>query len=445
MKKGRTAFVCQSCGYRSVKWMGRCPSCGEWNAFLEEPEAERQVFRVERESKLLPVDAWEEERYERTSTGYENLDRALGGGLVKGQVCLIAGEPGIGKSTLLLQVCGKTAKDGKVLYVSGEESGGQIAMRARRLGIKSENLLIYPEVVLEKVEQAVRSVKPSLLVLDSVQTVFSEKLESSAGSVSQVREVAYRITELCKELNVPAFIVGQITKEGSIAGPKVLEHIVDAVLQFEGERFTYYRVLKVVKNRFGSTGEIAVFKMGERGLEPVPEPSAFFISERAQAPGSVVFPHAEGSKPVLLEVQSLVIPALYTTPQRRTQGYDPNRLSLLLAVLEKEAKLFTRDADVFVNVAGGMEVKEPAADLAVAVAVVSSKKEKQVPPDTVVFGEVGLAGEVRAVHFAEQRLKEAGRFGFKRAVVPAGTEAPPELGIELLPVSHVSEALELLF
>jgi len=441
-KKERTLFVCQSCGYRSVKWMGRCPSCGEWNSLLEERES-ASSFSLPAEGRILPVEAWEEEERERISTGYGNLDLALGGGLVEGQVLLLAGEPGIGKSTLLLQVGANLAKEGKVLYVSGEESGTQIATRARRLGVKEKNLLLYPEVVLERILEAVRRERPSLLVVDSVQTVFSEKLESSAGSVSQVREVAYRITELCKETGVPAFLVGQITKEGSIAGPKVLEHIVDTVLQFEGERYAFYRVVKVVKNRFGATGEVAVFKMGDRGLEEVPEPSAFFIKERAQAPGSVVFPHAEGSKPVLLEVQALVIPALYTTPQRRTQGYDQNRLSLILAVLEKEAKLFTRDADVFVNVAGAMSVKEPAVDLAVAVAVASSKKEKEVPPDTVVFGEVGLAGEVRGVHFAEQRLKEAARFGFKRAVVPAGTEAREE-GIELIPVSHLSEALEVL-
>ncbi|NPB08688.1 MAG: DNA repair protein RadA [Aquificae bacterium] len=441
-KKG-LVYVCQSCGHKSVKWLGKCPSCGEWNTFLEEQETGSFSLVRKTESRALPLYEWEGEETERLSTGYGSLDEALGGGLVRGQVILIAGEPGIGKSTLLLQVSEKFSERGKVLYVSGEESGSQIALRARRLGVRGENLLVYPEVSLERILGVLEKENPSLVVLDSVQTIFSEKLESSAGSVSQVREVTYRITEFCKERGIPAFIVGQITKEGSIAGPKVLEHIVDTVLQFEGERFNFYRIVKVVKNRFGSTGEIAVFKMTDRGLEEVPEPSAFFISEKAKAPGSVVFPHTEGSKPVLLEVQALVIPALYTTPQRRTQGFDPNRLALILAVLEKEANLFTRDSDVFVNVAGGMAVKEPAADLAVALAIASSKKEKEVPPDTVLFGEIGLSGEVRAVHFGELRIKEALRFGFKRAVVPASLNLETE-DLEVIPVSHISEALEVL-
>lgn len=444
MGRLRTAYVCQECGYRSVKWLGRCPSCGEWNTLVEETEPS-SFSLVKRDSpSVLPITEWEREEHERESTGFGSLDNALGGGLVKGQVILIAGEPGIGKSTLLLQVSDKVARGKKVLYVSGEESGTQIALRARRLGINNENLLVYPEVNLERILETLEREEPSLVILDSVQTIFSEKLESSAGSVSQVREVTYRITEFCKEKNVPAFIVGQITKEGSIAGPKVLEHIVDTVIQFEGERFNFYRIVKVVKNRFGSTGEIAVFKMTDRGLEEVPEPSAFFISEKANAPGSVVFPHTEGSKPVLLEVQSLVIPALYTTPQRRTQGFDPNRLALILAVLEKEAKIFTRDQDVFVNVAGGMSVKEPAADLAVAMAIVSSKKEKEIPNDFVIFGEVGLSGEIRAVHFGDLRLKEARRFGFKKAIIPKSLEIEIK-GMEIYPISHIQEAIEVLF
>ncbi|AAC06790.1 DNA repair protein RadA [Aquifex aeolicus] len=444
MGKNKTAYVCQECGYKSVKWLGKCPSCGEWNTLVEEFEPQSFSLVKKEPSLVLPVTDWEKEEHERETTGFESLDNALGGGLVKGQVILIAGEPGIGKSTLLLQISDRVANGKKVLYVSGEESGTQIALRAKRLGINNENLLVYPEVNLEKILQTLEKEKPSLLVLDSVQTIFSERLESSAGSVSQVREVTYRITEFCKEKNVPAFIVGQITKEGSIAGPKVLEHIVDTVLQFEGERFNFYRIVKVIKNRFGSTGEIAVFKMTDKGLEEVPEPSAFFISEKANAPGSVVFPHTEGSKPVLLEVQALVIPALYTTPQRRTQGFDPNRLALILAVLEKEAKIFTRDQDVFVNVAGGMSVKEPAADLAVAMAVVSSKKEKEVPKDFVIFGEVGLSGEIRAVHFGDLRLKEAKRFGFKKALIPKSLEIEID-GMEIYPVSHIQEAIEVLF
>jgi len=443
MAKQAVRYVCQSCGYQSVKWKGRCPSCGEWNTLVEEIVEKGRVYRIGNQAKVLPIDSWEEKASERLSTGFESLDGALGGGLVKGQVTLIAGEPGIGKSTLLLQVSDRFTKYGKVLYVSGEESGSQIALRGRRLGISSPDILLYPETLLENVLEAIERENPSLLVIDSVQTLYSENLESSAGSVSQVREVTFKLTEVCKEKGIPCFIVGQITKEGAIAGPKVLEHIVDTVLQFEGERYNFYRVVKVVKNRFGSTGEVAVFKMGDYGLEEVPEPSAFFIGERVSSPGSVIFPHTEGSKPILLEVQALVLPALYTTPQRRTQGFDVNRLSLILAILEKEANIFTRDSDVFINVAGGLSIREPAADLAVAIAIASSKKEKTIPEDTVIFGELGLAGEVRAVHFGDMRVEEARRFGFKRVVLPSSLKMEVE-GVEILPVSNVREAIDLL-
>ena len=443
MAKQSVRYVCQSCGYQSVKWKGRCPSCGEWNSLVEELVERGKTLRVSTQAKVLSIDSWDEDSGERRSTGFENLDVALGGGLVPGQVVLIAGEPGIGKSTLLLQVSERYTRYGKVLYVSGEESGSQIAVRGRRLGISSQKILLYPETLFENVLEVLEQEEPSLLVIDSIQTLYSERLESSAGSVSQVREVTFRLAEVCKEKGVPCFIVGQITKEGAIAGPKVLEHIVDTVLQFEGERYNFYRVVKVVKNRFGSTGEVAVFRMGDFGLEEVPEPSAFFIGERVNSPGSVVFPHTEGSKPILLEVQALVLPALYTTPQRKTQGFDVNRLSLLLAILEKEANVFTRDSDVFVNVAGGLSVKEPAADLAVALAIASSKKDKTIPEDTVIFGELGLSGEVRAVHFGDVRLREAQKFGFKRAIVPSSISMEVE-GVEVVPVSNLREAVEAL-
>ncbi|RLJ70899.1 DNA repair protein RadA/Sms [Hydrogenivirga caldilitoris] len=443
MAKQSVRYVCQSCGYYSVKWMGRCPSCGEWNTLVEELVEKGKVFKIPSQVKVLSINSWEEDSGERTSTGFCNLDLALGGGLVPGQVVLIAGEPGIGKSTLLLQVSDRYTRYGKVLYVSGEESGSQIALRGRRLGISSDRLLLYPETSFENVVDVLQQEEPNLLVVDSIQTLYSERLESSAGSVSQVREVTFRLAELCKEKGIPCFVVGQITKEGAIAGPKVLEHIVDTVLQFEGERFNFYRVVKVVKNRFGSTGEVAVFKMGDHGLEEVLEPSAFFIGERVNSPGSVIFPHTEGSKPILLEVQALVLPALYTTPQRKTQGFDVNRLSLLLAILEKEANIFTRDSDVFVNVAGGLSVREPAADLAVALAIASSKKDKTVPEDTVIFGELGLSGEVRAVHFGDLRLKEAKKFGFKKAVIPASLHMEVE-DMEVIPVTNLREAIEAL-
>ena len=444
MRKKAVNYVCQSCGYRSVKWKGRCPSCGEWNTLLEEVSEKRGNVAYRNSSKVLPLREWQEDNSERISTGYSSLDSVLGGGIVRGQVILIAGQPGIGKSTLLLQVSDSFGGEGNVLYVSGEESGSQVALRGKRLGISEDRILVYPETLLEKILEKVEELKPSLLVLDSVQTIYSEKLESSAGSVSQVREVTFRLTEVCKELDIPCFIVGQVTKEGSIAGPKVLEHMVDTVLYFEGERYNFYRVIKVAKNRFGSTGEIAVFKMSDMGLEEVPEPSAFFITERRHGPGSVVFPHTEGSKPILVEIQALVIQALYTTPQRRTQGFDVNRLSLILAVLEKEAGLFTRDSDVFVNVAGGLTIREPAVDLPVAMAIFSSKKDIPVPEDFVIFGELGLSGEVRAVHFGDIRLKEAKKFGFKKAIIPSNLDMHLE-GMEIYPVSTLKEPIEVLF
>ncbi len=390
-----------------------------------------------------PVLSWIEESPNRLTTGFLNLDEALGGGLVGGQVILLAGEPGIGKSTLLLQISEKFSKVyGKVLYVSGEESPSQIGIRAKRLRIESENLLTFSETNLESLLETIKLEKPSLLVIDSIQTLHSSLLESSPGSVAQVRECAFRLAEACKSLNIPVFIVGQVNKEGILAGPKVLEHLVDTVLYFEGERFNFYRVIKVVKNRFGAGGNVAVFKMSSYGLEEVPDPSAFFLQERVISPGSVIFPHTEGSKPVLFEVQALTIHALYTTPQRRTQGFDLNRLSLILAVLEKEAKIFTRDRDVFVNLVGGVKVEEPAVDLAVALAIVSSVKEKPIE-DFIIFGELGLSGEVRAVHFAEERIKESLRFGFRKAIIPKGSAIKMD-SMELFPIRHIREAIDIL-
>jgi DNA repair protein RadA/Sms len=344
-----------------------------------------------------------------------------------------------------LQLAYKLSHQGKkVLYVSGEESVDQIYLRAKRLGALNDNLLVYSETVLEKIEETVENISPDVLILDSVQTVFSTELESSAGSVSQVREVSYRLTELSKRKEITTFIVGHVTKEGQIAGPKVLEHIVDTVLQFEGERGSFYRILKVLKNRFGPSGEMAVFKMTTFGLEEVPEPSAFFISERnADRAGTVIFPHTEGNKPVLLEVQALVLPSVYTNPQRRSEGFDPNRLAILLAILEKEAGIFLRDKDVFVNIVGGIEVDEPGIDAAVAVAIVSSFKDIPLPPNVAVFGEMGLTGEIRNVYFAEARIKEAKRFGFKRILAPKSVALElREPGVE--GYRHITELLEAL-
>ena len=439
MAKLKKGFVCQECGYVSVKWMGRCPSCGSWNTIVEDIINKGSV--IEASFEAVPLVRLKEEGELRIKTGMEVLDSALGGGLLKGQVTLIAGEPGIGKSTLLLQVADKF--NGPVLYVSGEESGLQIASRAKRIGTLSSDIFLLTETNFENIESNIYSLNPSLIVIDSIQTIFTSELDSSAGSVSQVRECTFKLVKICKERGIPAFIVGQVTKEGLVAGPKVLEHIVDTVLYFEGERYNFYRVLKVVKNRFGTTGEIAMFKMTDRGMEEIKNPSQFLVSEERKKPGSVVFPYTEGSKPLLLEIQALVIPALYTTPQRKTQGYDINRLALILAVLEKEVKLFTRDLDVFVNVAGGIQVKEPAVDLPVLLAIVSSKKDISIPERVVVFGEVGLSGEVRPVHLGDVRVKEATKYGYKTVIAPKGAEIDID-GAEVITVSHVSEAVDII-
>jgi len=448
--KKKTVYVCTECGYQSGRWLGRCPSCGGWNTFTEEVEIptvkskSRNVLNfLSTSGKPIPITEAEEVQYLRFPSGIRVFDQALGGGLVKGQVALIAGEPGIGKSTLLLQLSHALAQSGKkVLYISGEESVNQIYLRAKRLGALNENLVVFSETLLERIEESAEELKPEVLILDSVQTVFSAELESSAGSVSQVREVAYRITELSKRHEITSFIVGHVNKEGQIAGPKVLEHIVDTVLQFEGERGSFYRILKVVKNRFGPSGEVAVFKMTSFGLEEVPEPSAFFISERnTERAGTVIFPYTEGTKPVLLEVQALVLPSVYATPQRRSEGFNPNRLAIILAILEKEANIFLRDKDVFVNIVGGMEVDEPGIDAAVAVAIASSAKNKPVPPDVAVFGELGLTGELRNVYFAEARVKEAERFGFNRILAPKSVAE--ELGNKKVEgYRHIKELLE---
>ena len=452
MARKKSLYVCQNCGYQSGRWLGRCPSCGGWNTLVEEtlpditPKRKSALNFLSKDSKPVPITEAQEVQYIRFPSGIKVFDNALGGGLVKGQVSLLAGEPGIGKSTLLLQLAYSLARDGKkVLYVSGEESVNQIYLRAKRLNALHKDLIVFSETVLEKIEDITQEVKPDVLILDSVQTVFSADLESSAGSVSQVREVTYRITELSKQNDITTFVVGHVNKEGQIAGPKVLEHIVDTVLQFEGERGSFYRILKVIKNRFGPSGEMAVFKMTSFGLEEVPEPSAFFIAERnTQRAGTVIFPYTEGSKPVLLEVQALVLPSVYATPQRRSEGFNPNRLSIILAILEKEANIFLRDKDVFVNIVGGMEVDEPGIDTAVALAIASSAKNKPIPPDVAVFGELGLTGEIRNVYFSEVRVKEAKRFGFNRVLVPKSV-AEELKGENLEGFKHIKELLEAVF
>ncbi|PMP91924.1 MAG: DNA repair protein RadA [Hydrogenobaculum sp.] len=446
MAKEKTTFVCQNCGQTYVKWVGRCSACGEWNTVVEEKlvisSQGKALSSFEKPIKLIDI---EQEFLDRISTGYKTLDMALGGGIVKGQVILLSGEPGIGKSTLLLKIADFMSKDGIVIYASGEESSSQISIRANRMGVSSSNLFILNSTNIEHIISCAKEYSAKALIVDSIQTMYTNTIESSPGSVAQVRESTFKLVDFCKNTGIPCFIVGHINKEGMIAGPKVLEHMVDSVCQFEGERFHLYRVLMILKNRYGATGEMAVFKMEDQGLTEVLEPSLFFLSERKEdAVGSVIFPHTEGTKPILVEIQALVLKALYTTPQRKTQGFDVNRLAIILGVLEKEARIFTRDSDVYVNVVGGIEIREPACDLAIAIAIASSKKEKPILKDVAIFGEIGLGGEIRAVHHVEPRLKELERFGIKRVILPKSSiKDINNSNLELLGVSHILEAIEL--
>lgn len=443
MTKGRLSYVCQSCGYTSPKWLGHCPACEAWNSFVE--EVPRESATTAAVPPALPVVITEvvAAAEPRLATGSQELDRVLGGGLVPGSLVLIGGDPGAGKSTLLLGACRRLAEQGRpVLYVSGEESVAQIKLRADRLGVATPNLLLLAENNLEAILGACEQARPQVVVVDSIQTVYKPDLPSAPGSVGQVRECTAELMHLAKGQTVSVLIVGHVTKEGQLAGPRVLEHIVDTVLYFEGDRHHAYRIIRATKNRFGPTNEIGVFEMRTDGLREVPNPSAAFLSERAaEAPGSVVVCAMEGTRPLLVEVQALVTPTVFGMPRRTAAGVDYNRMVVLLAVLEKRAGLHLSSHDVYVSVAGGVTVDEPAADLGVAAAVASSLRERPVDTTVVAIGEVGLAGEIRAVSQLETRAVEAARMGFRRCIVPklaAELEVP---GIELVPVQHIGEAL----
>jgi len=453
MAKAKTHFVCQSCGYQAPKWLGRCPGCQDWNTLveervIEEKAPERDLFGFEMEATPVPITEIAAEERGRLQVGIEEFDRVLGGGIVYGSVILVGGSPGIGKSTLLLQVMSRLAKERKVLYISGEESLQQTKMRADRLGISSDHLFVVSETSLEKILQDIQTLKPSTVVVDSVQTVYSSDLPSTPGSISQVREVSSRLLYLAKHLSIPVFLVGHVTKEGFIAGPKVLEHIVDTVLYIEGEANHSFRILRAAKNRFGSTNEIGVFEMKESGLVEVVSPSEFFLSERAQpSSGSVVMPSMEGSRPILVELQALIVPTPFGLPRRTAEGVDVNRVSLLVAVMEKRLGMQLLNQDIFLNIVGGMKVEEPAADLGIIASIASSFRDRLIDPDLAIFGEVGLGGEVRGVSQSEVRVKEAARLGFKRCLLPTQNEEKlkrPE-GIELIGVRTVREAMEVLF
>ena len=450
--KPKPVYICQSCGSQSQKWLGRCPECNEWNSFVEELSSPS----LERRSAAPALGGGQSRLYEsvdtvvgeRMSTGISEFDRVLGGGVVPGSLVLLGGEPGIGKSTLLLQAAANVAsRVGSVLYCSGEESEHQIKLRGERLGIGRAPLYLLAETCIERLIEEIDRVKPALLVVDSIQTVFSLKMQSAPGSVGQVRQAATDLLFTAKGRNLPTILVGHVTKDGSLAGPKVLEHVVDTVLYFEGEQHHTHRVVRAVKNRFGAASELGVFEMTGAGLQPVPNPSRLFLAERpANKPGSSVLCTIEGSRPILVEVQALVSASTYGNARRTVSGLDQNRLSLLLAVLDKRVGLHLAGEDVFVNVAGGMEVTEPAADLAVVAAVASSLRNRPVAPDVVVFGEVGLAGEVRSTSQAGLRVREAVQLGFKRCVMPDGNLAPGDVPKELVitGVRSVAEALDAL-
>jgi len=443
MTKARLQYVCQSCGYTSSKWLGRCPSCGEWNSLVEEVQSEFRAAVPVQPSVPIAVTQVATVAEPRLATGIRELDRVLGGGLVPGSLVLIGGDPGIGKSTLLLEACRHLAgSDRSVLYVSGEESVVQIKLRADRLGVRTPTLLLLAENNLSAILEACERVQPQVVVIDSIQTVYKPDLPSAPGSVGQVRECTADLMRMAKGRNVSVLIVGHVTKEGQLAGPRVLEHIVDTVLYFEGDRHHAYRIIRATKNRFGSTNEIGVFEMRPDGLREGPNPSAAFLSERAaEAPGSVVVCAMEGTRPLLVEVQALVTPTVFGMPRRTAAGVDYNRMVVLLAVLEKRAGLHLSSHDVYVSVAGGVTVDEPAVDLGVAAAVASSLRDRPVDAAVVAIGEVGLAGEVRVVPQLEQRAAEAARMGFHQCVVPKLAAELDVSGIELVPVAHIGDAL----
>ena len=455
MKSPRTVFACQECGAQSPKWLGRCAECGAWNSFVEERQTpERAPAGAALAQRYSLASAAGPRLYadidtvvaERISTGVGEFDRVLGGGVVPGSLVLIGGEPGIGKSTLLLQAAAHFAGAvGPVLYSSGEESEHQIKSRGERLGVRAAPLYILAETCLERILEEIARLRPAFLIVDSVQTVFSLKFQSAPGSIGQVREAATQLLFAAKGQNIPTFLVGHVTKDGNLAGPKALEHIVDTVLYFEGEKHHAHRVIRAVKNRFGAVSELGVFEMTGKGLSGVPNPSELFLAERRSgAPGSAVLCCVEGSRPLLVEVQALVSGSSYGNARRMASGIDQNRLSLLLAVLEKRAGVNLAADDVYVNVAGGITVDEPAADLAIAGAVASSLRNRSIRAGTAVFGEVGLAGEVRGVSQAALRVREAAQMGFTRCVLPDGNCAPDDVpgGIELVPVRTITEAVD---
>ncbi len=459
MSKNKTTFQCQACGYNSPKWLGKCPDCGEWNSFIEEKEAPRVLKSSHSVEKLQPLSEIAQVSVKRRLTGIKELDRVLGGGLVGGAVILIGGDPGIGKSTLLLQAVSRLTnnslgntkacdtKPQLVFYVSGEESPEQIKLRAERLSISSPDIILFPETLIENIIETSKRLKPSIIVIDSIQTVYTDELTSAPGSVSQIRESASKLMLYAKKTATPVFLIGHVTKEGAIAGPRVLEHLVDTVLYFEGDRGHSYRIIRTIKNRFGSTNEIGVFSMTDSGLSEIENPSELFLSERPSGvSGSTVIASIEGTRPLLVEIQALVSPTTFGMPRRTSMGVDFNRVNLLIAVLEKKAGVQLGGMDVFVNIVGGLRINEPAADLGIIASLVSSFREIPIDSTAFFFGEAGLTGEIRAVSMAEHRLREAAKIGFKKAIIPQSNKErlKKDFGLDIFGLKNIEEVIELL-
>lgn len=450
-KAKKSIYFCQNCGHEESKWLGQCPMCREWNTFVEEKVTVSKgtaAKNIVREAEVVTLSSVSTDQEDRMQTEIEELDRVLGGGVVPGSLVLVGGDPGIGKSTLLLQVCKRLSDQGrKVLYISGEESLKQIKLRANRMGTFSDHLLLLCETNLETIRQVIEREHPAVAVIDSIQTMYSEEVTAAPGSVSQVREATNTLMQIAKGLNITIFIVGHVTKEGTVAGPRVLEHMVDTVLYFEGDRHASYRILRGVKNRFGSTNEIGVFEMRETGLEEVPNPSEYMLNGRPEdASGSVVACSMEGTRPILMEIQALVCRSNFGMPRRTAAGTDYNRVNLLMAVLEKRVGLPLSNYDAYINIAGGIRMNEPAIDLGIVMAIVSSYKNQSISPGTIVFGEVGLSGEVRAVSMPEQRVAEARKLGFKTCIMPQVSKDMLKKveGIEVIGVKSVNQAMNLI-
>ena len=451
MAKAKTVWVCSECGNEAMKWLGKCPACNEWDTFYEEQKVEKTVSKNRfsqgnTNSEIVRLKDAKKKEYTRVSSGLEEMDRVLGGGFVDGSLTLIGGEPGIGKSTLILQLCSLIGYEGKILYISGEESLEQIKLRADRLNIKNDNIYFIAETDMAVIEEKLENERPEFCIIDSIQTMFSGEITSAPGSVSQVREITAKIMQICKKKEITTIIVGHVTKDGNIAGPRVLEHMVDTVLYLEGERYFSYRILRTVKNRFGSTNEIGMFEMKNEGLVEVQNPSSILIGDREEdILGTIVAPSVEGTRPILIEIQALTTKTFFGMPRRSSNGIDYNKLNLLIAVIEKYTKIPLSSQDVYINIVGGIKINEPAVDLAVVLAIISSYKSIAIKNEVAVIGEVGLTGEIRNVSNIEKRIKEVEKLGFKKIIIPLSNyqklDKRVKYKIEIKPVKNIVEAI----